>query len=156
MKYCTNCGTPLADDATFCPQCQPAGNAPQQEEINAPQYQQVQYSQPQYQYQQTAYQQPQYQQAQYQQVQYQQNPYPQAQYPQQAASNGMQTACKVLMIISTVVMGLYLIPLAWCIPMTVSYSNKIKTGQPISTGFKVCTLLFVNTIAGILMLVDKD
>ncbi len=70
--------------------------------------------------------------------------------------SGLATAAKILMIISTVITGFYLIPLAWCIPMTIMYSNKLKTGEPISTGFKVCVLLFVNTIAGILMLCDKE
>ncbi|MBR2441835.1 MAG: hypothetical protein IKB20_02055 [Clostridia bacterium] len=60
------------------------------------------------------------------------------------------------MIIATVVLGLYIIPLAWCLPMTISYCKKIKENRPISTSFKVCTLLFVNLIAGILMLCDKD
>ena len=82
------------------------------------------------------------------------------QQEKQAPSNnkpsGLQVAAKVLMIISTVVMGLYIIPLAWCIPMTVSYSKNLKRGKPISTGFKVCSLLFVNTIAGILMLCDNN
>ena len=40
--------------------------------------------------------------------------------------------------------------------MTVSYCKKIKTGEPISVGFKICSLLFVSTIAGIIMLIDKD
>ena len=48
------------------------------------------------------------------------------------------------------------IALIWQIPMTIYYyrcvTNKIKT----STGFKVCTLIFVSLIAGILMLCDKD
>lgn len=69
---------------------------------------------------------------------------------------GLQTAAKVLMIISTVFMGFWLIPLAWCIPMTVSYCNKLKSGEPVSTGFKVCSLLFVSLIAGILMLCDDN
>ena len=71
-------------------------------------------------------------------------------------TNGLQTAAKILMIIGTVLMGLYVIPLAWCIPMTVTYCNKIKNNEPIGTGFKVCCLLFVSLIAGILMLCDKD
>lgn len=69
--------------------------------------------------------------------------------------SGLQTAAKVLMIITTVLYGLYIIPLAWCIPMTVSYCKKIKKGLPVGTGFKVCTLLFVNTIAGVLMFCDN-
>ena len=32
----------------------------------------------------------------------------------------------------------------------------IKENEPLSPGFKVCVLLFVNTIAGVLLLVDKD
>ena len=70
--------------------------------------------------------------------------------------SGITTAVKVFMILSCIFQGIYIIPLAWCIPMTVSYSRKIKNGQPIGTGLKVCTLLFVNLIAGILMLCDND
>lgn len=71
-------------------------------------------------------------------------------------SSGLKLAAKILMILGTVFFGLYLIPLAWCIPMTVSYCKKIKTGEPISVGFKICSLLFVSTTAGIIMLIDKD
>lgn len=70
--------------------------------------------------------------------------------------SGLTTAAKVFMILGTIVMGFYLIPLAWCIPMTVSYFNKVKRNQPIGTGFKVCSLLFVSIIGGILMLCDKN
>ena len=130
MKFCKNCGTQLEDAAGFCGNCGTACEQPQQ------QAQQQAYQQPQ----QQAYQQP-----------YQQ-PYAPAPRP----ISGLATAAKILMIVSTVVMGFYLIPLAWCIPMVISYSNKLKRGEPISIGFKICTLLFVNTIAGILMLCDKD
>ena len=58
------------------------------------------------------------------------------------------------MIIATVISGFAIIPLCWCIPMTVYYSKRIKTGEPIDIGFKICTLLFVSTLSGILMLVD--
>ena len=72
--------------------------------------------------------------------------------------SGLTKAAKIFMIIGTVVMGLstYCIGLAWCIPMTVVYFKKLKNRQPIGMGFKICSLLFVNTIAGILMLCDKD
>lgn len=68
----------------------------------------------------------------------------------------LATIAKVFMIIGTVFMSLFTfcIALAWCLPMTISYCNKIKKGIPVSTGFKVCSLLFVNTIAGILMICD--
>ena len=76
----------------------------------------------------------------------------------QASSSNktLGTIAKVFMIISTVFMGLYIIPLIWCLPMTLSLSRKLKNNEPISIGFKICILLFVNTIAGILLLCMKD
>ena len=68
----------------------------------------------------------------------------------------MQTIALVFMIISCVGYGMFLIPLAWTIPMTISYSNKIKNGEEITIGFKICCLLFVSLIAGILMLCDSS
>lgn len=51
---------------------------------------------------------------------------------------------------------LYVIPLAWCLPMTIIYFRKCSNGEKVGTGFKVCTLLFVNLFSGIFMLCDKD
>ena len=72
--------------------------------------------------------------------------------------SALKTVAKVFMIIGTVITSLFgfFIPLAWCLPMTLSYCKKIKNGEPISVGFKVCSLIFVNTVAGILMLCDND
>ena len=78
---------------------------------------------------------------------------------QQTASstnNTLGLVAKILMIITCVFTGFYIIPLCWTIPMTVSLSKKLKNNQPISVGFKICILLFVNTIAGILLLCMKD
>lgn len=77
-KFCDACGTPCADDATFCAGCgkqlnaqpapqQPVYQAPQQPQYQAPQYQQPQYQAPQYQ-------QPQYQAPQQPQYGYQPAP----------------------------------------------------------------------------------
>lgn len=62
------------------------------------------------------------------------------------------------MVLGTIVMGLsfFLIPLAWCIPMTVSYFKNVNNGAPVSTGVKVCSLIFVSMVGGILMLCDKE
>ena len=49
-----------------------------------------------------------------------------------------------------------LVPLVWSIPMTISLGLKIKRGNRIGTGFKVCTLIFVNIISGILLLCCKE
>lgn len=60
-----------------------------------------------------------------------------------------------------VIFGIYfailcIITLAWCVPMTKSLMRKIRTREPISTGFKVCTLIFVNVVAGILLLCHHE
>ena len=73
---------------------------------------------------------------------------------QPAQTSVIKTIAKVFMLISCIGMGIWLIPLAWTVPMTVVYWNRVRDHQPVGTGFKVCTLLFVNLIAGILMLCD--
>lgn len=159
----------MDDNANFCTCC---GTA----QAQAPTYQEPApaYQAPAYQEQAPAYQAPaapNYAQQGYAQQGYAQQGYPQQGYAQQgyyapqgyaqqgyapAQPSGLTVAAKILMIISTVAMGLYLIPLAWCLPMTLNFCKKIKEGQPVTMGFKICTLLFVNTIAGILMLCDKN
>lgn len=145
MKFCKNCGTQLDDAAMFCNNCGAAAEQPASQQA-APQQAAPQQSYQQ-QYAQQPYQQPYGQQA------YAQQPYGQ---PYVKQPSGLATAAKILMIVGTVLMGLYIIPLAWCIPMTITYCNKLKNNEPISTGFKVCCLLFVSMIGGILMLCDKD
>ena len=46
----------------------------------------------------------------------------------------------------------YLISLAWCIPMTITTWRKLQRRENMGVGFRVCVLLFVNMIAGILLL----
>ena len=75
---------------------------------------------------------------------------------QSSDSLTLKTIAKIFMILSCVVFGFYLIPLCWMVPMTVHYSNAIKEKKPVSLGFKICSLLFVNFIAGILMLCDTE
>lgn len=58
----------------------------------------------------------------------------------------------ILMIISCVLSGIaFLIPLAWTLPMTISLKRRLENHQPVSVAFKVCVILFVNVIAGILL-----
>lgn len=138
MRYCTNCGTPLNDDATNCPNCgAPAtGEQPENNGFSisaAPAA-----------------------------------PAPAA--PKKAS--GLVTAAFVLMILgclTTVGMALTnmpqqgvlgfilgLIPLVWQIPMTCLAAVKRASGERFSTGFKVCTLLFVSLIGGICLLCEKE
>lgn len=69
--------------------------------------------------------------------------------------SGLKKVAEIFMIIATVISGFSLIALAWTLPMTLSYSRKIKNNEPVSLSFKICSLLFVSPIAGILMLCDN-
>lgn len=75
-----------------------------------------------------------------------------------SGNSGLITAAKILMIVGTIITGCtgFLIPLAWCIPMTVIYWGKVKRGEPVSVAFKVCSLLFVSMLGGIFMLVSNE
>ena len=68
----------------------------------------------------------------------------------------LRLIAKILMVLTCVATGFFLIPLCWTVPMTVKYWRAVDRGTPVSVAFKVCTLIFVNTIAGILMLCDND
>lgn len=58
---------------------------------------------------------------------------------------------------STILAGVItLIPLAWCIPMTNHVRRCKENYIPIGVGFKICTLLFANTISVILLLCYRD
>lgn len=71
--------------------------------------------------------------------------------------NALKLVAKIFMLIKTILVGfVFLIPLAWCIPMTVVYWKSVNEKKPVSVGFKVCTLLFVSLVAGILMLCDSE
>ena len=73
-----------------------------------------------------------------------------------SAISDLKIAAKVFMILDCVLSACFLIPLAWTIPMTVSYCKKIKYGLRVSVGFKVRSFLFVSVMGGFLMLIDKD
>lgn len=61
----------------------------------------------------------------------------------------------VFCIVSTVSTCWLIVPLAWMIPMTVVCWGIYKGTRPNTTGFAICTLLFVTLVGGILLLVSK-
>jgi hypothetical protein len=63
---------------------------------------------------------------------------------------------KIFLILGCLSQCWLLLPLLWCIPLTVSVFNSFRDGRPIGTGTKVCVLLFVNLIAGICLLVMNE
>ncbi len=75
--------------------------------------------------------------------------------PVNQGENVLRTLAKVFMVLGCVASASFLlIPLLWTIPMTVTYFKRTEQGLPVSTAFKICSLLFVNLIAGVLMLCD--
>ena len=61
----------------------------------------------------------------------------------------------IFMILGTVGLGILLIPLAWCIPMTIHCYKCYQGEEKASIGFAICTLLFVSLVGGILLIVES-
>lgn len=62
----------------------------------------------------------------------------------------------IFMIISTIYLATFIIPLFWCIPMTITYWNKIRKNEKVSITFKICSLIFMGIIPGLLMLFEDE
>ena len=99
---------------------------------------------------------------------------------------GLKIAAGIFMIIRAILSGLALIPLFAYLPvlayyggysygfgltlvllidvpliitqiaMTIVYWRRVNDREPIGLGFKICSLLFVSLVGGILMLCDRD
>lgn len=63
---------------------------------------------------------------------------------------------EILRIIMTAFGICALVPLCWAIPMTIKILKAMKNGTVLKTGFKICTLIFVNLIVGIVLLCSND
>ncbi len=73
-----------------------------------------------------------------------------------SGNDGLAVASKIFLILGCVAQGWLLLPLAWCLPIAISICNKMKNNEPVGVGLKVCALLFVNLIGGILLLCRSD
>lgn len=63
---------------------------------------------------------------------------------------------KTFMCVMTVLQGLILLPLLWCIPMTATASKRLEHGEKIGIGFKICIFFFVSRVAGILLFARRS
>ena len=72
------------------------------------------------------------------------------------ANSTLKIIAFVLCVLSCIAVASFVIPLIWCIPATIAVYKSYKYDNPISTLGKVLILIFVNLIAGILLLIDKD
>lgn len=75
--------------------------------------------------------------------------------PMSSTDQTLRLVAFILCIISTVAVCWAIIPLAWMIPMSVRSWGIYKGTKPNTTGFGVCTLIFVSLVAGILLLISK-
>ncbi len=164
--FCPNCGTEIMKDALFCGNCgfkvedfvinaekPAAAPAPQQTiSFEAAPAQSAPAPQPQAPVQQPVFQttQPAVAPAPQQQT------YNQNQFQAVDDNSTLATVVKIFMIIGCVAQGWMIIPLAWCLPMTISVFKSLKTGRPIGMGMKICTLLFVSLVSGVCLLCMKD
>ena len=60
----------------------------------------------------------------------------------------------IFALIDTILLGFAILPLAWCIPMTVATYNAWKEDRPASIALGVCMLIFCSPVAGVLLLID--
>ena len=81
-----------------------------------------------------------------------------AQTVRQSDNETLKTVINVFLILACVFGGIATlgIALAWCIPMTLKIRERMRTNVPVGIALKVCTLIFVNVVAGILLLVLED
>lgn len=76
---------------------------------------------------------------------------------QKEKNNSLDTATKVFMILACICdSSFFLIVLIWAIPMTIYAWNRLDSGEDISIGFKICYLIFVGKLAGILLLCNNN
>ena len=70
--------------------------------------------------------------------------------------DGLAIASKIFLILGCIAQGWMLVPLAWCLPITISICGRMKRGEEVGVGLKVCSLLFVSLLGGIFLLCRSD
>ena len=73
-----------------------------------------------------------------------------------SGTDGLAVASKVFLILSCIFQGFFLLPLAWCLPITIAICGRMKRNEAVGVGLKICALLFVSLIGGILLLCRSD
>lgn len=66
------------------------------------------------------------------------------------------TIAKAFMLLSCIYKGLLIIPLLWMVPITKKVWRKHNAYEEMGIGLKICSLVFVNPIAGILLLCRNE
>lgn len=76
-------------------------------------------------------------------------------YAQNSQDSTLRLIAFIFCILSLAASCIFIIPLAWMIPMSVRAWGIYKGTKPNTVAFGVCTLIFVSLIAGILLLVSS-
>ena len=73
-----------------------------------------------------------------------------------AQNHSLITVIKIFLIIACISQGWLILPLLWCIPMTVHVFSRLNRGQPVGVGMKIAVLLLLNMVSGICLLCMDD
>lgn len=73
-----------------------------------------------------------------------------------AQNHSLVTIIKIFLIIACISQGWLLIPLLWCIPITIHVFSSLNHGRPIGVGTKIAVLLLMNMVSGICLLCMDD
>lgn len=76
-------------------------------------------------------------------------------YPMTNTDKNLRLAAFVINVVSCVVWGMLIIPLAWTIPMTVRSWNIYKGKKPNTLAFGILTLVFLDLVSGVLLLISR-
>lgn len=68
----------------------------------------------------------------------------------------LKKIARIFMIVYCAVLGMYIIPLCWVLPMTLHYLKCQDENLPVSLAFKICTIIFISPIPGALMIVADE
>ena len=68
----------------------------------------------------------------------------------------MKLVALILCVLSCIGLGILIIPLFWCIPLTMKVYRAYKGTDFLETKDKVLILIFVNLLGGLLLLIDSD
>lgn len=81
--------------------------------------------------------------------------YPSSNQKDDSSRKTLVVVTKVFLVIGCIASLSFLLPLLWTVPITIIIWNKLDKKEHISILSKIVVLLFVNIVAGALLLVDE-
>ena len=75
--------------------------------------------------------------------------------PMRKKMTALSRLARAMMFVGMGISAFAIFPLIWTIPMAEHYNRSILEGHDVSTAFKICSLILVSRVAGVLMLMDS-